>query len=512
MPRDRRPPIAWAPLGALAFAKIAIHALSAATPGYGYFADELYYLDCAARLDWGYVDHPPFSIAVLRLARDVFGTSLFALRSVPALAGAACVVLAGLMARELGGGRTAQTVAAIAVLISPLFLFVGSFFSMNGFEPLLWGLTSYLLFRLFNGAPKALWLAVGALLGLALLNKLSTLWFGAGIATGLILSEQRRWLATPWPWLAAAIATVLFAPFVLWEIDNSWPLLEFMQRGRELVMVHKGPVDFLGEQIGGIHPILLPFWLSGLIALLVAPAMRRFSLFAWVWIVCAAILAGSGTARPYYMVPVYLPLFAAAGALVENVAERLDSRAIPIVVIVLFIVAGVVTAPMSLPLLAPPAYVDYERRIGSLRAETEFEEGLLPAQLSFRIGWREVAEAVARTHRSLPQNDRDNVAVLAFSFPTAAAASFFSEELDLPRVLGTHNHYWLWGRDATPPDVVLAVANDDEKLLEHFEDVRHSTRVDCTYCPPELSQTSVWICRVPNKPWEEIWQTLRDFS
>jgi hypothetical protein len=82
----------------------------------------------------------------------------------------------------------------------------------------------------------------------------------------------------------------------------------------------------------------------------------------------------------------------------------------------------------------------------------------------------------------------------------------------LPRSLGTHNNYWLWGRNAEPPEVVLAVARDDRTLLEHFGNVRHATRIDCTYCPPELSKTSVWICRDPNKRWEEIWNELKDFS
>jgi hypothetical protein len=90
--------------------------------------------------------------------------------------------------------------------------------------------------------------------------------------------------------------------------------------------------------------------------------------------------------------------------------------------------------------------------------------------------------------------------------------SFFSPELELPRSLGTHNNYWLWGRNAAAPDVVLAVDRNDQRLREHFADVRHSTRIECTYCPPGLSDASVWLCRKPNKPWDEIWNELKDFS
>lgn len=133
-----RPSIAWDVLSLLVGLKVAIHALSSGPLAWGYMTDELYFLDCAERLDWGYVDHPPFSIALLASVRELFGDSLAALRVWPTLFSAAAVLLTGLLARELGGGRAAQGLAALALLAAPVVLAMGTYYSMNPIDQALW--------------------------------------------------------------------------------------------------------------------------------------------------------------------------------------------------------------------------------------------------------------------------------------------------------------------------------------------------------------------------------------
>jgi 4-amino-4-deoxy-L-arabinose transferase-like glycosyltransferase len=157
-----RSPVAWTLLVGLALIKLGVHVLSSVVT-YGYMTDELYYLDCANHLAWGYVDHPPLSIALLALLRLTIGDSLIALRLAPALAGSATIVLVGLMARELGGGRVTQGFAALAALVAPVYFGIDAFYSMNAFEPALWALAAYLLLRLENGATPRLWLPMRGL-------------------------------------------------------------------------------------------------------------------------------------------------------------------------------------------------------------------------------------------------------------------------------------------------------------------------------------------------------------
>jgi dolichyl-phosphate-mannose--protein O-mannosyl transferase len=130
----------WSPasenalLAYLALAKLLVHLLT--NGNYGYFRDEFYYIAAGERLDLGYVEFPPFVAIVADVSRFLLGDSPVALRFFPALAGALVVVLAGLMARELGGGRFAQGLAALATLVAPNFLAMGTFLSMDAFDQL----------------------------------------------------------------------------------------------------------------------------------------------------------------------------------------------------------------------------------------------------------------------------------------------------------------------------------------------------------------------------------------
>src|SRR3989442_14151635 len=101
---------------------------------YGLFRDEFYYLACANHLDWGYVDHPPLSIVVLAGVRALLGDSLLAVRLVPALLFGLLVWLAACLARELGGGPFAQSLAALSVAIAPVYLALTGFYSMNALD------------------------------------------------------------------------------------------------------------------------------------------------------------------------------------------------------------------------------------------------------------------------------------------------------------------------------------------------------------------------------------------
>src|SRR6266576_2508898 len=173
---------------------------------YGYFRDELYYIACGQHLAFGYVDQPPLSILLLQMSEVLLGNLLFAIRLLPALAGAATVAIAGLIARELGGRAWAIALACAGSLCALFNLAVGNFFSMNAFESLYWMGCVYLLVRIINGGSPTLWLWFGVLVGLGLENKHSTAFFGAGIFIALLLTPERRHFAEKWIWFGGLIA------------------------------------------------------------------------------------------------------------------------------------------------------------------------------------------------------------------------------------------------------------------------------------------------------------------
>src|SRR3954451_15975637 len=133
-------------VAAMASIKLLLHLY--AGRHYGYFVDELYYLACADHLAWGYVDQPPLIALIAKVTRLTLGDSLPAIHLLPAIAGALKVLLTAMIAREMGGKRMAQTLAALAALVAPGFLALDNWLSMNAFEPLFWMGSAYLVLRM----------------------------------------------------------------------------------------------------------------------------------------------------------------------------------------------------------------------------------------------------------------------------------------------------------------------------------------------------------------------------
>src|SRR3546814_15750918 len=83
-------------------------------------------LDDSRHLAWGYVAYPPVVPFLAHASMALFGDSLAAYRAPSALAQALATLLAGLIARELGGGRFPPVTAAVAVCCSPFPMLAGS--------------------------------------------------------------------------------------------------------------------------------------------------------------------------------------------------------------------------------------------------------------------------------------------------------------------------------------------------------------------------------------------------
>ena len=174
-------------LSGLSFVVFLYFMLTAVYSGYGYFIDELYYIACSKRLALGYVDQPPLSVALLALSRWVFGDSLPAVRILPSLAIAGSVFLTGAMALRLGGNRQALIIAALGTIAVPIYLVMGSFYSMNVFEILVWTAILYFLIRLVQTGEPKYWLAIGVLIGLGLELKHTSALYAFAIIVGRII-------------------------------------------------------------------------------------------------------------------------------------------------------------------------------------------------------------------------------------------------------------------------------------------------------------------------------------
>jgi len=498
------------PAGLVALAAFILHLYT--NRAYGYFRDELYYLACADHLDFGYVDHPPLSIAILWIVRAAIGDSLPALRLVPALASAATVWLAGLMARQFGGGPFAQTLASIAVLIGPGHLAITNFYSMNAIDLVVWASAVYLFMRILDASTTGRWVALGIALGLGLLNKISVLWLGAGIATGLLLTHHRRLLLTTGPWLAGGIAGMLFAPHLAWQIQHGWPTLEFIRNAAEFKMVPVSLPQFLADQLLLVHPLAMPIAIAGLWWLVAGPLRARWQAVAMTFLAPLAILLVSGTSRAYYLGPAYPALFASGAVALAAWTKRARWRALRPALAAVLIVGGALTAPLALPLLPVERHIAYSRSLGlAPRSEEKTVIGLLPQHFADMFGWPELADAVANVYHALPEDDRRKAAIYTDNYGRAGAIDFFGRARGLPRAVSGHNSYFLWGPGDATGDVLIVVGGDLEDHTPDFAHVAPAAAVRCRYCMPYEDNVVIYVGRGLKKPLPALWPDLKKY-
>ncbi|MEZ5294094.1 MAG: glycosyltransferase family 39 protein [Vicinamibacterales bacterium] len=485
---------------------VALLLISAA--GDHYFRDEFYYLACTRRLAWGYVDHPPLSVAMLWAVRQVAGESLLVLRLVAALALAATVWLTGRIARRLGAGGFGEALAMVAIAVAPAFLATGTFYSMNVFDVLLWTAALRLLIDLVDGAPLGRWAVFGALLGLGLLNKISVLWLGAGIGVAL-LTTARPVLRTPGPYLAAAIAGVLFLPHLLWQVANAWPTLEFIEGASRQKMLGKTPWAFMGEQVMNMHPMALAVWGVGLVGLLSAPRLRRYRALAVVYLTAAVILMANSTSRSGYLLPAYPPLIAAGAVMWESWLRQPAWRTAALVVLVL---AGAATAPLAVPILPVDRYVRYSASLGIQPSTEEKKDvGRLPQFFADRQGWERFVGQVAAAWDRLTPEERRSAAVLTGNYGEAGAIETLGASRGITAISG-HNSYWLWGPAGRTGDVLIVLSTRQERLERLFASVELAGRTECGDCMPYENGLGVYVCRGPRRPLSDVWPDLKHYD
>lgn len=508
-PTERRlPPAAWSILAGLAAVELGVHLLSNGPLAYGLMTDELYYLDCTNHLGWGYVDHPPLSIWILWLVRRGFGDGTQAVRLLAALSGCATLILAGLMARAMGGGRAAQGLAALLVLCSPLLLGVTSTYTMNALELLLWALAAYLLLRLIDGGDRRLWVGLGVVLGLGLLNKVSMAWFGLGLGLGMVLTPQRRWLASVDPWLAGALSFALFAPNVVWQLHNGWPMLEFLRNSATVKqLTFTAPLEFLVVQLFIAGP---PFWLLGL-CYCFSSSGRRYRLLGWIAATVFVLLLASGSAKPYYSAPIFPLLFAATGLQVERLA-RSRPLWVPAVAVVVTVV-GLVALPL-VTAVVPPDRLAVDLRALDLTGLTVdvTESSPLPQHFAQMFHGEAVVRAVSKAYAGLPAADRERVVVLTGQFGEAGAINVLGRPEGLPRAIGTNVSYWLWGPGDATGEVLIVLSSSESQLRERWKVVERVAAIECAYCMPYLTRKSIYVVRRPRRPLWKMWRDVKDYT
>ncbi|HUL15298.1 MAG TPA: glycosyltransferase family 39 protein [Terriglobales bacterium] len=483
----------------IALATIVVHLFTGGR--YGFHRDELATLDDARHLAWGYVAYPPVTPFFGRLSLILFGNSLAGFRLFASVAEAAAVLLTGLMARELGGRRGAQLVAAFAAL--PFCLGAGALMQYVSFDYFFWVLTAYFVLRLLKSENPRWWLAIGASIGLGMMSKYSMPFFVAGLLVGVLLTPARRFLSTKWLWLGVAVSLAIFLPNLLWQVQHHFVSIDF------LGFIHARDVrigrtkDFLPGQLT-ITLLAFPIWIVGLYYFLFSSSGRRFRVLGWMYVV-PLLLFIVAKGRSYYLAGTYPMLYAAGAVWGEQWLVSLRrgwAAAVRVLVRAALIADVVIIFAVVLPVA--PVNTRWWRTELSVNGDLREE-----------FGWPELVETVAKIRDSLSPQDRVHLGVLVGNYGEAGAIDLYGPRYNLPHAISGINSFWLRGYGNPPPQTLIVMGLSKQFLAENFASCRLVAHT-WNYFGVENEETrdhpDIFVCRDLRRSWPELWRDVHDYG
>jgi len=515
-----RPPFAARVVLTLAALEVALHLVVLAVTPYGLQRDAFLYFAMGDHLRLWHMDFPPLIAIMGNLQSAIFGHTLAAARVVPALEGGALLVSAALMARELGGGAVAQALAALPMLCAGIFLRPANLFQPVVLDQLWWTLALLGLARAARaqaegdepGGRRA-WLWFGLAMGVGLLTKFSILFIGLAVLGALLATPVRRALATPWPWIAAAIAFALGSPSIVGQITLGFPVVDQMRTlaGNQLSHVSYG--SFVLEQplMTGVLAWLVS--LAGAAAFLWWRPLRAFRVLG-VACLLVFLLLMLLHGKAYYVGPIYPTLFA-AGAVWLDGARLARAPAVPRVfrwgLVAGMLGEGALALPITLPILPPARTAVYIAKLGLDAANATNWGGtdLIPQDFADQLGWEHQVETVARVYRSLPPAEQAQTVLGADNYGEAGALEFFGGRYGLPPVVCGCGSYWYFGPGTRPGDILIDVGTDSAGLATVWRDVRLAARIRSPWSVEEERDVPVWIARDPRMTLQQVWPTIR---
>lgn len=483
----RGAPVAWGPVGAIAGALFLI--LVTLAGRYGYHRDELYFLAAGRHLDWGYVDQPPLTPLLARGMSALVGDSLVGLRIVPALLAAALVLAAAAIARELGGGRAEQALAAGATAVASIVLMAGHMLSTTTIDLLVWTLLTWLVIRAVRRDGGQCWLWVGLIAGVGLQNKTLVLFLLAGLLLGLLIAGPRAVFRDPWLWVAALVALMIWLPNLLWQAANGWPQL---QLSSAIAAGSSGSSQpwwlFVPFQAVLVSPGLIPVWVAGLVCLLRSPSLQPYRFVAVAYLILIGVFLLTG-GKPYYIAGLY-PALLAAGSLPTIRWLRDRARTARRALITAIVVLSLPNLVLMLPVLP-------ERLLGPVVA-VNYDAGET-------VGWPQFADTVARAYDTLPAADQ--AVVVTSNYGEAGALERFQPRLP---VYSGHNAYGAWGPPPSTAKGAAFVGFHGERIRQWCADPRLVARIDNGVDLDNDEQgAEVYTCNEVIPSWAALWPQLR---
>jgi 4-amino-4-deoxy-L-arabinose transferase-like glycosyltransferase len=482
-------------VGAIVFA-----VLMALSNRYGFQRDEVYFLDCARHLQASYVDQPVLAPLLTRVSLDLFGLSLPGLRLWPALAAGATVVIGGLTAREFGGGRRVQLLAAVATATMPVLWGAAHIANTTPYAILALAALGLVVARIGRTGDPRWWLVAGVVAGLGVTDNHQPGFFAVAVVVGVLLSGGYRLLLNRWFVAGAVVAAAFALPDVWWQAQHGWATIAMTrQLNRENGGLSNLPVWVVGQLIM-VALALVWVWAAGLRMLWRSdrPAWRAL---AWAYGLLFVLYALTTGSKIYYLGGAYVYLLAAGAVAVDGWLFARPRRIRTLAVATTLTTA--VFAVLLLPVL-PPSGIGPDHKM----------EG----NLASNIGWPDLLDTVHNAWVAIPQQQRANAVIFTANSSEAGAINGLGRGRGLPLAVSGYNSEWWWGPGNPDATTILAVApggvrDYDAYLGRFFTDVREVATLSNRYgVHNDESGGHLYLCTGPRQPWHQMWPLLRHYG
>lgn len=470
--------------------------------------DELLYFSLGMHPAAGYATIPPLIGWIAGILQLLFGYSLFVVKLFPAVLGGAFVVLTAAVTKELGGKGYAQILSAIAVIIMPVMIRTFHLFQPVSIDLFFWTLIFYLTLRYINTEKDNYLISLGAVFGLAMMNKYLVALLLAGLLVSILFTRHNVIFTKKTFYLGLGIGFLIFLPNLIWQITHGLPVINHMQELNESQLVNVSRIDFLFDQFVLSYVSFLIMLLGFLY--LWKEKQYRF-LMSTVLFVIIALLILQG--KSYYTIGVFPILTAAGSIFIEKMfRNKLARFGIP----ALFVLLTLPILPYGMPIYDQEGMITYFQKVEDkygLTLGRRFEDGTihtLPQDYADQLGWEELALLTSKAYEKIPAKEK--ALIFADNYGYAGAVSVIGKKYDLPEAISFSDAFAYWMPTKFTPNVEYFIYINTEisrgvnALFDEVEVIGQVSNVNAR----EYGAT-VFLCSKPNRPFNEFWQEVLDY-
>lgn len=493
----------WSIVLSFAIIKLSIHLLT--STNYELHRDAFLYIAQGDHLDWGFLSVPPLTAFLSKILRMVMGDSTLAIRSFPALIGSISVIFVNLIVRELGGRRWAMILASIAFIISPAFLRSNMLFQPVSLNQFFWLTSFYLIIRLVNSQDPKYWVYMSVNFALGFLAKYSIVFLALGFLIAILMTPNRRLILSKYFLYGISLGFLIIMPNVIWQYQNSWPVLYHMEMLREYHLVNVKISDFFIAQLIMNLPILF-IWLSGLIYLLFCPNLYKFRIIGYTFLAVILLMILT-QGKSYYTIGLYSTLIAAGAVVFEKYVKW---RILVYLNLTFMILISWMMLPFSLPVLGHEKMLSFCQKAieKGIDMPMKWEDGkvhALPQDYADMIGWEELAGNVINIYQSLPSESRGSCYIYAENYGQAGAIRYHGMKQGLPEPISFHGSFIFWAPDQIKDISHLIYVNYEvEGIREFFEKIEVFEGIVNQYS--RENGLKIYLCRNPNEEFKTLYR------